>query len=312
MGSRQFWKWAFMNRFFLVIRLSKPIFLLGGVLLYAMGVGIARYLGTTIRWDIYILGQTWVSLLQLGAHYLNEYFKTSEDADSSNRTTQSGSNEPIKTEKIERSTLLILSAACLACVASLTVLLIQNINLGSTEIFIMTLAFLGAFFYAAPPLKLATTGYGELTVSILTTILLPIFAYHLQTGELHRLLTMTTFPLTALLLSMMLSFELPGYANDLKTNKQTLMVRIGWKRGMFLHNLLILSAFLLYGVAMVFGLPLSIGLPVFLVLPLGVLQIWQMHRIAEGAKPNWRSLTLTAVVLFGAAAYLLTFSFWTR
>jgi 1,4-dihydroxy-2-naphthoate octaprenyltransferase len=130
--------------------------------------------------------------------------------------------------------------------------------------------------------------------------------------ELHRLLAMATFPLTLLHLAMMLAFELPDYATDLKYGKRTLMVRAGWQRGMLLHNILVLSGFALLGLAAIMGLPTWIALPTFFVLPVGLLQIWQMIRIEQGSKPNWTLLTLAAVTSFGLTAYLLVFGFWTR
>jgi 1,4-dihydroxy-2-naphthoate octaprenyltransferase len=85
---------------------------------------------------------------------------------------------------------------------------------------------------------------------------------------------------------------------------------LGWQRGMGLHNLLILFAFLILGVAVVLGLPFQIVWPAFLGLPIGIFQIWQVTRIMEGAKPRWRLLEITALASFSLVAYLLAFSFW--
>ncbi len=108
---------------------------------------------------------------------------------------------------------------------------------------------------------------------------------------------------------MLLAFELPDYANDVKHGKRTLLVRLGWRLGMRLHNILILISFVLLGFAILQGLPTRIALPTFMVLPLGLLQIWVMNRIEAGAKPHWFSLTLTAIVLYGLTASLLTYAF---
>jgi 1,4-dihydroxy-2-naphthoate octaprenyltransferase len=90
------------------------------------------------------------------------------------------------------------------------------------------------------------------------------------------------------------------------------MVRLGWERGMMLHNILILVGYLLIGLAMLFGFPTSVALPALLALPLGLFQIWYMSRIGAGSKPNWQVLGWLAVLVFGVTTYLLTFSFWTR
>lgn len=296
----------------LFIQLSRPLFLLGGILLYALGVGIARYLGALVDWNLYFLGQAWVTSLQLSAHYLNEYFDAPRDNLNPNRTPFSGGSGAIGPGKLTRNTALIAATTTLTITTSLTVVLIQTAAITPLLTLIMVLSLLGAVFYSVPPVKLAETGYGELTTSVLVANLLPFFAFLLQTGEPHRLLVMSTFPLTALHLAMMLVFELPDYATDVKYEKLTLLVRVGWRIGMGLHNVLVLTAFFLLGLAMLFGLPLSIALPAFLPLPLALLQIWQMRRIAAGAAPNWTALTLNALALFASTAYLLAFAFWTR
>ena len=295
----------------LFLKMARPWFLLGGVLLYALGVGIARYLGTDINWQNYLVGQAWVTLLQLAAQFLDEYYDAPEDQTNTNRTIFTGGSGALGPGKLPRRVALQAALGVLAVLASLTVVMLAQGMLSPPAVLIMALAFAGAFFYATPPVRLEETGYGELTASILVAFLVPAYAYLLQTGDLHRLIPMVAFPLTCLHLAMLIAFHLPDYANDLRYERQTLLVRLGWERGMGLHNLLILSAFFLLALAVTFGLPLGIAWPAFLTLPLALLQIWQMRRIAQGATPNWTALTLNAVTLFIAAAYLLAFGFWT-
>jgi hypothetical protein len=45
------------------IRLTRPLFLLGVAIVYALGAGIARYLGVEIDWNAYLLGQAWVTFI---------------------------------------------------------------------------------------------------------------------------------------------------------------------------------------------------------------------------------------------------------
>ena len=291
----------------LFIRISRPFFLLGAALVYALGVGVADYLGVTINWNIYLLGQAWVTALQLGGIYLYEYYNALSEANRSHPN-------PGSKGRLERPpvTMLFAAAACLTAVASLSVLMIRSLQLSPETVLMMGLAAFGVVVYSVPPLRLVFSGYGELIVAILVANLVPAFAFLLQVGELHRLLAMSTFPLTFLLLAFALVSELEDYAVDVRHDRRTLMVRMGWQRGMVLHNGLILGAYLLVGLALTFGMPMFIGMPAFLPLPVAILQIWQMRRIADGGKPNWRSLSLSAAALFGITAYLLTFAFWTR
>ncbi len=296
----------------LLILLSRPLFLLGGALVYGLGVGIARYLGSPIDWGMYFLGQAYVTIMQLSAQYLNEYFDTPADQSNPHRTPFSGGSGAVGEGKLAHETVMWAALTALTILASLTVVIINLVTLSPFLVTIVVLAFLGSFFYSVPPVRLSYSGYGELTTSIMVANLVPIFAFVLQYGELHRLLVMSTFPLTALHMAMMIVFEFPDFLNDLKHEKATLLVRVGWERGMVVHNILILTAFLLLGLAATFGLPLAIALPAFIPLPLGLLQIWQMRRIASGGKPNWTTVGFTAVILFGSVAYLLAFTFWTR
>jgi 1,4-dihydroxy-2-naphthoate octaprenyltransferase len=204
------------------------------------------------------------------------------------------------------------AVVALTIATSLTVLLISRIQVtGQTFIVLLAIVVL-AFLYSLPPIHLAGSGYGELLLAVLTANLVPAFAYLLQQGELHRLLAMTTFPLTALYLAMVIAYSFRHFARDVRYEIPTLLVRIGWRDGMNVHNLLIFSAYLLLGLAMMFGLPAVLALPAFLPLPLGLLQIWTMIRVSGGARPNWRAIHLTASTLFFATAYLLSYAYWTR
>ena len=296
----------------LYLKMSRIYFLAGGVLVYFLGVSIASYLGYSIDWTTAILGQLWVSTLQLATHFLNEYYNGPTDQFNPNRTPFSGGSGMIGPGKLSPQIALYSAFVLLAILASLTVVMLTQLNLPAEALTIMLLAFLGAVFYSVPPLRLEASGYGELTTSVMIGFLLPTFAFVLQTGAMHRLVAMSSFPLVTLLIAMLIAFEMPDYVNDLKYDKRTLTVRMGWENAMLLHNLMILVAFLLMLIAIAYGFPISIAIAALLPFPLGFLQIWQMRQIALGKKPNWFSLTLTALVLFIAAVYMLEFSFWVR
>ena len=299
-----------MGNLLLFIRLSRPIFIVGVAILYALGAGIAHYLGFYIDSNTYILGQIWVTLLQLSTQYLNEYFDYRVDLHNLNRTSITGGSGALGPGKLPRGVALIAAFSCFAFLASFTVILMSVIQLSFLIILIMLFAFIGSVFYSTPPFKLEGSGYGELLASVIIAFLVPAFAYLLQSGEFHRLLPMTTFSLTTLLLSTLIAFELPDYASDMKHGKRTLVVRIGCEYGFTLHNIILLSSYLLLGIAAVFGLPNFVLFSGMLTLPLGLFQIWQMRRIASGIKPNWTILTVGALALFSLMSYLITFAYW--
>ena len=301
-----------MNSFRLFIKLSRPLPILGVILTFGLGAGIARYLGASIDWGLYWLTQAWLTLLQLSMHYLGDYFAHPADTAIIKRTPFSERSDAIGPGKLSRNLALWAGVSCLSVAASLTVLLLHTIGRSPAVFLIMGLIFLGVLSYSVPPLRLASSGYGELLLSILVANLAPALAFLLQASEWHRLLPMSGFPLLLLHLAMMVAFEFPDYAADMKYEKSTLLVRIGWQRGMQLHNLLILGGFALLGVAWALGMPSPIVIPGLLVLPIGAYQVWMMNRIEAGGRPNWLLLTAVAAVIFGLTAYLLAYGFWTR
>lgn len=288
----------------LFLRLSRPLFLLGGFLVFGLGASIAAYLGRPIDFSLYVAGQALVSAIQLMTHYLNEYFDFPFDTENQNQTPFSGGSGALGPEGLPRQVALYAATVCLTIAATLGGILLVGGSVPIIAWILLLLGFLGAFFYSSPPLRLASSGYGELTTSLLVAGLIPYFAFALQTGEVHRLLVISTTPLIALHMAMMLVFELPDYASDLKHDKRTLMVRIGWRSGMRLHDLAVVFAIASFVIAYFSGFPRRVVMGMIIAFPLALAQIWQMGRIRRGFPPNWRVLTFSAVGLFALVVYL--------
>lgn len=293
----------------LILQLFRPVLLAEAALLYALGVGIAHYLGATISPGLWLAGQAWVTLLQISVNLFGEVYTDRVDRDKPHTPNDGRGNRPDRIALVRRS-LRLAAMGCLAALAMLTVAMMLQAAFTPLTNFLMALAFLGGFFYYIPPVRLAFTGYGELIASLLMGFFIPAFAFELQTRELHRLLVMVISPLVFLHLAMMIVYGFESYAGDIQKSRQTLVLRMGWQNALVAHNLLVLGAYLLVGIALVFGLPNSVALPMFLSMPFGGLQIWLLRKLAAGQKPNWRLINLSAVATFIAASYLLTYSFW--
>ena len=290
------------------IRLARPGWLLSAALVFSLGAAIAHYLGADINWRVYWLGQAWVTLVQISKHFLNEYFEPVTRPAS--RQADRGETPP--SDRLPKLAVLAAAGVCLTVAASLTLGLLQASGFNSVVLIILMMGFLEAFFYSTPPYRWSSRGYGELSTAITSTILTGSLSLLLQTGNLHRLLAMTIFPLAALHFALLLVQEFPEYAGDLKYGKNRLVARMGWERALTLHNILILTAFGLLGAAILLGMPFALGGPAMLALPIGGVQIWLMINLANGAKPNWRVLLFSGWSLYVVCAYLLAFAFWTH
>lgn len=292
------------SRLALFLLLTRPWFLLGPTLLYALGLAVARYLGEILHVGLAVEGLLMVLALQLAVHYLNEYADAEADATNPNRTWFSGGSGALGAGGLPRSTALqaaIVSLTFLALLA--TTMLIR----GETPVLawaVFALTFPLAYFYSAPPLRLVASGYGEFIAALIVSALVPTFAYALQTGAMHRILFIATVPLVLFNFAMILAFEVPDYGTDLKFRKRTLMVRIGWDAGMRLHDVAVVAGCLALLLGILLDIPGRVTLGLLIVLPLAVAQVWQMGRIRRGARPNWRLLCGGAVALYALAAYL--------
>jgi 1,4-dihydroxy-2-naphthoate octaprenyltransferase len=295
---------SWSRRMWLFVVLSRPHFLLGGFALFALGAAIARYLGHRVDVGLYLFGQALVTGGQLMTHYLNEYYDAPLDTQNERRTWFSGGSGALGPGLLSRRTALYAAIVCLALMAVLVSgwFVIGTVPLLAWLLFVLLL--IGAYSYSAPPFRLQSTGYGELTASLIVGGIVPCFAFALQTGELHRILFMSTAPLVALCFAMLVAFELPDYPTDAKYGKNNLLVRIGWQNAMRLHDLAIAFTILSYLLAYLSGFPRRVSLGAVIVLPLALAQVWQMARLRSGFRPQWRTLTFVALGVFALAIYM--------
>ena len=286
--------------------------MVGAVLFYTLGVGIADYLGVNTHWNVIWSGLAVCLLLIFGSAYLRAYFDLLEDDTRSKSFRENWAERNLQSENHLRPTsLLQIALTALAAASVLTLLLLLREPQNRTAQIFLFLIFIFSFFEGMPPVRLVYTGYGEIFLAITIANLVPAFAFSLQYGSTHRLLAMTTFPLTFLYIAMSLALALPNYADDVKYARQNLMVRLGWQSGMTLHNILILLAYVALGLAAAFGMPWPLTWPGLLTLPVGIFQIWQILRIGNGAPPNWRLTRITAISTLALTGYMLAYALWT-
>ena len=293
-----------LKRLRLFLRLSHPLPLLGGALLYGLGSAIASYLGRPFDLGLYMLGQILVTILQLAGHYSFEYHEPQFESEDSRPNPYLGFSKALAPGGLSPQTALYATIVCLVIAATLVSIMLVGGQIPLVAWLILLLFFLGYFFYSTPPVRFHTSGYGELVLSLVIAGLIPSFSFALQADELHRLMLMSTTPLVALHFAMMISFELPEYARNVKLEKRTLMVRLGWATAMRIHDLTMVFAFASFLVAFINGLPRRVALGALIALPLAAVQVWHMERIRRGFPARLRNLTIAALGLFGLTIYL--------
>src|SRR5450759_5225548 len=299
------------STFTVALHYARPVMLFLGVVFYTLGIGIAKYLGQPINWTRFGLGLGLVLLLQLMSYFLKAYYDLINAGSPLQRMQK---DEPDENKRIERylprQNVLLLAATVMAAGAAMTMLLF---TIGATNLGVFVfigICFLLSYFYAVPPVRLVDNGYGELTETILLTNLFPGLAYLIQTGDLHRLLAMITFPLLLIFLAARLALSLGKYPRDLQYVQKTMMIALGWQKGLHIHNWLVLGAYLMIALAFGLRLPWSLTWPGLLTLPIGLFEIIQINQISAGARPNWKLLNFTSVTLLGLTVYFISLALW--
>ena len=287
-----------------LFRLSHPFHLFLAALTYLLGAGMAHYLGKPFIAAAFWLGALWGLTLFFAAYLLAEYFRSPAEP--------LGDAESPRQRSRLRTLLLQVSAAALVLATAFTIVMLYSRVLTLPAVLFLILIFILLMAYALPPLRLANSGYGELTLTVFLADFLPVLAFLLQTGEFHRLLLVVTFPLTFLALAYLIVCDFPTFASDQKYARLTLLVRLTWQRTVPLHHILIIIAYALFASVPLLGLPWRVFWPVFLTFPLALMQILWLRNITLGAKPLWKLLEANAAAVFGLTVYILVFTFWVR
>jgi len=262
-----------------LIRLGRPLFLVGGFVMYALGAVIAARAGHAIDPLRYGLGQLAVTAFQLMTHYANDYFDY--DADVANRTPTrwSGGSRVLPDGELARQVALE-AAIAVAAIGVLATVAIAASGSGVAALTLVIVAVL-AWEYSAPPWRLCGASLGELTTALVVTVLVPWLGFRLQAPDLVglRVLALAVVPLAMLQLAMLVAIELPDAEGDRVTGKRTLVVRFGPVAAAWIYRVATLGAFGWLPVAVVLGLPARVAVVAGLLAPIA---IWRAARISDG------------------------------
>ncbi len=282
------------------LKLTRPLFLAGGFMLYFLGTLVSIAEGAHFNLERFISGQILVTAIQLVTQYSNEYYDLEGDRLNTARTWFSGGSGVLVSGALSPKTAR--SAAIILVCVSLLALVFAGL-LVPVVFLIGLLSLLAAWSYSGPPLALARTGWGEITASLVVAFLVPIVGYTMQTGgKISPTLLVTCLPLVLIHFAMLIAFQIPDCPSDRASGKRTLCVRFGEQQAARLHNFSLFLAF-----CAILGLSLA-RWPgaqfAWLALPLAAWQSWTIHNYIGQNIPRFHGLTMRAIGLFAATAGL--------
>jgi 1,4-dihydroxy-2-naphthoate polyprenyltransferase len=279
------------------LKLGRPQFLIGGLLLFALGSTLARAQGVGINWQRYVWGQATITAAQWMTHYSNDYFDLDADRANSTPTRWSGGSRVLVNGTVAPRAALVASAVLGTAALVAACILAARPDSPPLVLPLALLIIVLSWCYSSPPLRLLSRGLGEATTMLVVTLLTPLFGFYVQSGALRPLLFLACFPLCCLQFSMLLTIELPDAAGDAAQGKRTLVVRRGAEWAARCSAAILVVTFASLPLLFALGLPLRIALFAALPAPLG---FWQALRLSRGAfrdPKHWESLALCSVAL---------------
>jgi 1,4-dihydroxy-2-naphthoate octaprenyltransferase len=294
------------------VRLGRPLFLTGGFILYALGAAIAAHArpGGLINWTRFAWGQIAITATQLMTHYCNDYFDYDADRANLTPTRWSGGSRVLPSGELPRAVALMAALALAAVAAVATAGLVARAGAAPGVALLLAAAIALSWEYSAPPLRLHSTGWGEVNTALVVSFLTPLIGFHAQAGRLAAAPALAVLPLCCLQFAMLLSIELPDAVGDAATGKRTLVVRLGADRAARLYQIALVVA---YGslplLAIAGSVPAVVALLALAPAPIAA---WQFTRMRAGAyrdPAQWESLAFFSVALLIAtgAAELVGF-----
>lgn len=289
--------------------MGRPLFLMGIIPLYALGVLAAWHDNKVIFLSLAAAGMGLVWLIQLMTNYNNEYGDIETDQATEIVTRISGGSRALVRGLVPRPTARLAAISCLLLAVILALLMITVMGAGVwLLVFVVIASFLG-WFYSAGPLNLESRGLGEAVNVVISCFLVPFTGYYLQSATASSWLPVFCIPLGLLTVSLILATEIPDARADETTGKNTLVVRLGPNKVKWLLVSSLLAGWIIFSVLIIYRLSLWGLISVVVSIPLLAFSRLRMM------SPTWQhplhieKTGLAISLLVGYSAICLTLSF---
>lgn len=226
----------------LLLRMTRPAFLLLTVVACVLGTATASACGCGLDWSL-ALGATALAVLAHAAgNVLNDLHDARNGADAANRQGLfpfTGGSRLIQTGAVsERQTADLAKALLLFLVPAGLLLAVKA---GGGVIVLGAAGLLLAWAYSAPPLRLMSRGLGEPTVA-LVWFLVVVGADYVQRGQFFIIPASAAAGFALMVAALLLINGFPDAPADAQVGKRTLVVRLGATPAALLYASLVLSA----------------------------------------------------------------------
>jgi len=198
-----------------------------------------------LDWWFFLVTMLGVVLLHLGANVTNDYWDYVGGTDVINRfrTPFSGGSTLLVERRLSPRKVLRLGQ-CLIVAGSLVGLYLVY-AMGEDGWVILLLGMIGVgggYFYSAPPLNLASKGWGELAIGALFGLLAVLGTYFIQTTTFTLEVVAASLPVSLWIAAVIWINQIPDVEADSATGKRTMVVRLGIERSIEVYSAIQMAA----------------------------------------------------------------------
>jgi 1,4-dihydroxy-2-naphthoate octaprenyltransferase len=236
---------AVKKRILVWYKASRAQFLTASVLPVLLGISIAHYQGTPIKFQLAFLTLLAGCFLHVGANLFNDYFDHLGGSDAENTEFSrpfTGGSRVIQLGLLTPATILL--SASISTILGLIIGVYLAFTAGSLIWLLGLIGLIVVLAYSLPKYGLASLGLGEISIGFIFGPLMALGAYYVQTGHINHAAVYASVPLGLLLSLLLFINEFPDSRADKKVGKNNLVVRMGLSRASNVYILLGISVFI--------------------------------------------------------------------
>jgi len=267
-----------------VWRVADPKITLASVASMLVGAGAAAWHGS-LAWGWLALTVLGIFCVEAAKNASGEIFDWDSGADEGVRDDErspfSGGKRVIVDHLLTRRETAIVAGVFYAIAIAIGLAIVI-----AREPAVVWLGILGvgfAYFYHAPPLRLAYRGFGELAVTLTYGPIIALGTYLVQRHTIDAAVVLASVPLGIAIGAFLWINEFPDARADAAAGKRTLVVRLGRRRAASFFSALIVVAYSGVALLPLAGLPAATWLGV-LGLPHGIAAARRLVRAPESIK----------------------------
>jgi 1,4-dihydroxy-2-naphthoate octaprenyltransferase len=228
----------------ILIKELRAEFLPGSVVPVLLGAALAHARTGAFDPLLFALTLAGVIFIHLGTNVANDYFDHLSGNDALN--TQfvrpfTGGSRLIQERLLSPRAVLTLSVSLLAVAVAIGAVLAAL--RGPYIILLGAIGIASGLFYVAPPLNLASRGFGELFIGLNFGVLTVTGSYFVQTRSVSAESVVASLPLAILIAAIVFINEFQDMDADARADKRTLVVRLGLSKASLAYGFIMLSAF---------------------------------------------------------------------